>query len=733
MPFGVEPMQVETGRLVKQADGAVITTIGGTTLIVAVTASSEPREGADFFPLMVDYREKFYATGRIPGGFFKRESRPGDMETLKARITDRAIRPLFPEGLRNEVMVYITIVASDGEHQAEIAALNTTSIALQLSSVPFQTPLGAVRVGRINDEFIVNPTISQMKESELDLIVAGTRSAINMVESGAQELGEDVMIEALKFGHDAIRENIDAQEKFVQSANPKAKVEFQSPKLPVELEQKLEDLLAPMVSELLGEVRTKEAFTEGEHSILKAGVNAFGEEYPDEKSNLRDAAEHILSREVRKLIIEDGKRVDGRQSTEIRPVTVERKVLPSVHGSAIFTRGQTQALGVVTLGTVGDSQMIDDMHGTYDKYFMLHYNFPPYSVGEARPMRAPGRREIGHGALAERALAAMMPDKETFPYTVRMVSEILESNGSSSMATVCVGSLAMMDAGVPLIKPVAGIAMGLVQNETGQTAVLTDIQGVEDHLGDMDFKVAGTTDGITALQMDIKVEGITFEILAEALRQAREARLDILGQMSELIDQPGEMADSAPRVITLHIPVEKIGALIGPGGKTIRGIVEKTGAKVYVSANDGNAADAAKSEVELLTAEVEVEQVYQGKVVRITDFGAFLELLPGRDGLLHVSEMSWERVDHPEDFCQLGDIIEVKVTNVDPEGKVRLSHKVLTEHPEGYVPPPDRERGPRGGGDRGRGGGGDLGRGGDRDRGNREGEYSFRERPRRNK
>ena len=546
IPFGGEPMEMEYGRLAKQADAAVLCRIGGTVLLVAVTAANKAVEGQDFFPLMVDYREKFYASGRIPGGFFKREGRPGDMETLRARIIDRAIRPLFPDGFRNEVMVYITVISSDSEHQAEIAALNAASLALSISSVPFPTMTAAVRVGRIKGEFIVNPTISQLKDSELDLIVAGTKSALNMVEAGAKELDEAVMVEALKFAHTHIAEIIEEMEKFAAKV-AKPKMAYAATVLPQEIADKVQAIAGPLADELVHGKFGKEEFQDLEHELMEKASAPFKESNPELIGAIKGKAEDVLSKAVRKLIIEEKTRVDGRSLTEVRAISCEAPVLPATHGSALFTRGQTQALGVVTLGTVGDAQMIDNMHGTYDKLFMLQYNFPPYSVGEAKMMRGPGRREIGHGALAERALEPMIPSKDKFPYTIRLVSEILESNGSSSMASVCVGTLALMDAGVPLIKPVAGIAMGLVADEQGRMEVLTDIQGVEDHLGDMDFKVAGTLDGITALQMDIKVEGITFATMEKALHQALEARKFIMGKMLETlpVSRP-ELALGAP-------------------------------------------------------------------------------------------------------------------------------------------------------------------------------------------
>ncbi len=755
VPFGAETLVLETGRLAKQADSAILAQVGGTVMLVAVTVSADPLEGRDFFPLMVDYREKFYAGGRIPGGFFKREGRPGDMETLRARITDRSIRPLFPDGMRHEVMVYITILSTDNEHPAEIAALNATSLALLASSIPFPTATAAVRVGRIGGEFVLNPTYQQIEESDMDLIVAGTRSAVNMVEAGAAIVSEDDIVAALRFAHTGIVEIIGGLEEFAGRVGKK-KFKFEPQGLPAEADAKLCESVEAAVKELVHAGLDKEAFSDGEHKIISQATALFKKDQPELVIPARLRCEGLLSKAVRKLIIEENKRVDGRARDQVRPVSCDAPILPTTHGSALFTRGQTQALGVITLGTVGDSQMIDTMHGTSDKYFLMHYNFPPYSVGEARPMRAPGRREIGHGALAERALEPVLPTKDEFPYTIRLVSEILESNGSSSMASVCVGALALMDAGVPIKHPVAGIAMGLVANEAGDSAILTDIQGVEDHLGDMDFKVAGTREGITALQMDIKIEGITFEIMEQALAQAKQARLQILDTMAQTLPAPrAELALAAPRVQVVKIPSDKIGALIGPGGKNVRGIEERTGAKldieedgtVYVSSRDAAGAKSALGAIEELTAEVEVNRIYEGKVVRITDFGAFLEILPGRDGLVHISELDLDRVPSVEDVCQIGDVLKVKVINIDPAGKVRLSRKSVLMEERGITedprPPRRDDRGGRpsgGGGDRGGGRGDRPERGGRPDRkdegssgeggGRGGGEYGFRERPR---
>ena len=760
IPFGAESLNLEYGRMAKQADAAVLARVGGTVLLAAVTVSPKPLEGRDFFPLMVDYREKFYASGRIPGGFFKREGRPGDLETLRARIIDRTIRPLFPEGLKHEVMVYITIVSSDNEHPAEMAAINAASLALRIASVPFPKATAGVRVGRLNGEFILNPTLEQIKEGDLDLIMAGTREAINMVESGAKEISEEEIVEALEFGHKAIVEIIDGIEAFTKKVG-KEPFAFEVVQLPKEIEKKIDKTAGAAYEEMVHAKLDKTAFEVREHEIVDEACKLCPEDQPELKGAIRIRCEELLSLAVRKLVIEEGKRVDGRAMNEVRPITCEAPILPSTHGSALFTRGQTQALGVITLGTMGDSQMMDTMLGTWDKHFLLQYNFPPFSVGEARPMRGPGRREIGHGALAERAVSPMLPSTDDFPYTIRMVSEILESNGSSSMATVCVATLAMMDAGIPLIKPVAGVAMGLIGDDKGRMEIMTDILGDEDHLGDMDFKVAGTRDGVTALQMDIKIEGVTFEIMKKAMAQAREGRLHILDKMAELLAEPrSEMAPSAPRVNVLQIPVEKIGAVIGPGGKVIRGIIERTGVaidvqddgRVFISSPDGVKSALAEKEIKQLTADIEIGQVFEGKVVRLTDFGVFVELLPGRDGMCHVSEMDIDRVEHPEDMCQMGDTMKVKVVNVDPTGKVRLSRKAVLCEEQGIEYVDSRPSGPRGGGGRGgpRGGGGGGrggdrgGRGGPRGGGDRGGgrdsrpsqggdklDYGFRERPRR--
>ena len=753
LPFGAIDLEMETGHLAKQAHGAVVAVIGETTALVAVTHSDEPQQGRDFFPLMVDYREKFYASGRIPGGFFRREGRPGDPETIKARITDRALRPLFPAGMRHEIMVYITIISSDNINPADVAAFNAASLALQISDIPFPVPVAGVRVGYEDGNYILNPTFEQLEKSELDLMVCGTREAINMVEAGAKEVSEEVILGGLKFGHEAIVKILDAMIPFVKKAG-KPKFDPATPQVPEDVRKKITELGKPRFTELVKQGATKEDYGRQEHQIVKEIAQEFAESHADLKGPIRDVIEEVHGEAVRTLVCGEKKRVDGRSFTEIRPIQCEVSVLPQTHGSALFTRGQTQALGVVTLGTIDEAQKIDNMLGISSKRFLMHYNFPPWSVGEARPMRASSRREIGHGALAERALAPILPDLADFPYTVRIVSEILESNGSSSMATVCAACLSMMDAGIPIKKPVAGIAMGLVAHGD-QMAVLTDIQGVEDHLGDMDFKVTGTRDGITALQMDIKIESVSAELLSQALQQAKDARFQILDSMKEALAAPRpELSPNAPRLTVLKIPTSKIGMVIGPGGKTIRSIIEQTGVKidveddgtVYIASKEADAAKAAEEMVLKLTEEVEMGKVYKGKVVRVENYGAFVQLLPNKDGLLPISELEMGRVDRVEDVCDMGDEIEVKVINIDDMGRVRVSRRALLAEAAGepYEPsvrPGGSRGGPRGGGGRGgprsggRGGPGGPrggGRGGDRggERGPARSGMGFRERPR---
>ena len=684
MEWGGRPLTLETGRIARQADGAVLVTYGETVVLVAVTAAKAAKPDIDFFPLTVNYAEKTYAAGKIPGGFFKREGRASEKETLVSRLIDRPIRPLFPEGFYNEVQVVCTVLSHDLETDSDIPALIGTSAALAISGVPFMGPVGAAKVGFIDGQFVLNPTKSQLEVSDLDLIVAGTRTSVLMVESQAKELSETQMLDAVMFGHRAFQPVMDM---IIAMAEESAKEpwDFVAAEYPHELVSGIKEIAA-------NQLRAAYTITNKQERV-KAIADAKGaakqkfvaEGGPSEK--LVGAILKKLEQEiVRTAIAKDKMRIDGRNPEQIRPITCEVGILPRTHGSALFTRGETQALVVATLGTSQDEQLIDALEGAYDEHFMLHYNFPPYSVGEAGPLRAPGRREIGHGKLAWRSVRPMLPAKESFPYTIRVVSEITESNGSSSMASVCGASLAMMDAGVPLQNPVAGIAMGLVLEGTDYT-VLSDIMGDEDHLGDMDFKVAGTTNGVTALQMDIKINGITEEIMRVALKQAQAGRIHILGEMSKALTAPGELSSNAPRITTLKIPVDKIREVIGSGGKVIREITETTGTKIDIGedgtinifATTGEAAEAAQKWIEGITAVPEIGKIYEGKVVRIVDFGAFVNFLGGLDGLVHISEMADHRVNQVTDVLNEGDKVKVKVLEIDGRGKVRLSMKVVDQ------------------------------------------------------
>jgi polyribonucleotide nucleotidyltransferase len=660
-------------------------------VLVTACADANPREGVDFLPLTCDYKENAYASGRIPGGFFKREGKPPEKEVLTSRLIDRPIRPLFPDGWRNETQVIALVVSADTDNDSDVLAITGASAALALSSIPQSRTLAGVRVGFADGDFIINPTFEQRKRSTLDLVIAGTKDGIVMVEAGAKEVPEDQMVQALDRGHSAIKEIVAGIEALAkQAGKPKrtaaAKRET-SKELIAEVEGKL---LGPLADAM----RIKEKLEN--YATVDRTLNEFLAELHDEdleiKAEKKLVAKGLKEKILRDEILERGRRLDGRRFDEIRPITIEVGVLPRTHGSCLFTRGETQALVVATLGTADDQQKVETVDGETWKRFMLHYNFPPFSVGEVKFLRGPGRREIGHGALAERSLAPMMPAEESFPYTVRVVSEITESNGSSSMASVCGGSLAMMDAGVPLKAPVAGVAMGLVMNEeTGKYAVLTDIAGAEDHYGDMDFKVTGTSAGITALQMDIKVGGVTAEIMTKALEQARQGRMHILGKMQEILAATrGDVSKHAPRIITIKIPVDKIRDVIGPGGKMIRSIIERTGVKIDVEDNgtvnvaSADEASAAKAIgiIQELTATPELNKTYMGKVQRITDFGAFIEIMPGLDGLLHVSEIAHHRVKDVRDELKEGDSVMVKVINIDPSGKIRLSRKALLPVPE---------------------------------------------------
>lgn len=740
VPYGAENLVLGTGKLAKQANATVIVSVGGTVALVSTVMAPPSDTPRDFFPLTVDYREKAYAAGRMPGGYFKREGRPGEAEILRARLIDRPLRPMFPEGFRQEIQVYINILSFDGKNSADTAALTAASAALIISDIPFHTPVSAVRVGFDGSNFILNPTLDQQATSKLDLVVAGTKKAITMVESGAQMLTEEQMLEALRFAHNEIIKLCEAQEEMRNDIG-KPKQDWQKPEGDATLIAKIRELAQPHFAKVAGIYEKAErsaALDEAKNSI----VAALEEEYPDIASVMKEVFEEEYSASMREAVLSTGIRADGRKLNEIRDISVDLSVLPRTHGSAVFTRGQTQSLGVLTLGTGDDVQDVDDLEEVGSRTFYMHYNFPSFSVGEVRRPSGPGRREIGHGALAERSISPIIPSQEEFPYTIRLVSEILESNGSSSMASVCSGVLAMMDGGVPIKAPVAGIAMGLVL-EGDRYAVLSDIMGLEDHLGDMDFKVSGTADGITALQMDIKIEGVTLEIMEKALQQAKEGRIHILGKMNEAIQTPrSEMSTYAPRIETIWINPEKIKDVIGSGGKVIKEIVAKTGCKidiedsgrVAVASADGEAMARAIQWIKDLTAEAEIGKIYTGKVNRIAEFGAFVEILPGKDGLVHISELEPRRVEKVEDVCQVGDEIIVKVIGVDEKGKVRLSRKQAMEpstHTEaqegsgGEGRRDRRDRGDRGGRDRDRGGRGDRGgrdrggRGGDRDRGPR--------------
>ncbi len=730
MELGGKPFSIEMGRIAKQADGAAFVRLGDTVVLVAACGSNHEREGIDFLPLTVDYREAFYASGRIPGGFFKREGRPTEKEILTSRLIDRPIRPLFPEGWHNETQIIASVMSADEENDPDVIAITGASAALYCSELPFTTPIAAVRVGLIDGELVVNPSYEQLKSAKLNLIVAGSKEAIVMVEAGADNISESQMVEALDFAHQAIKKLVELQEDLYQEIQP-VKLTVEPKEFRPDLYRALEEKYASPLKEAMSTPGKLEGYKKvGE---LKDKLKEqFADSEPEELAEAKAIMEKLEEKVLRVEVLENRKRLDGRKFDEIRHITNEVGVLPRTHGSALFTRGETQALVTVTLGTSADTQRLESLGGDSEKRFMLHYNFPPYSVGEVKMFRGPGRREIGHGALAERSLAPVIPSEEEFPYTVRIVSDILESNGSSSMASVTGGALALMDAGVPLKAPVAGIAMGLVK-EGDNYAILTDIAGAEDHYGDMDFKVAGTESGITALQMDIKIEGLTSAIMAEALEQARQARVFILGTMTETISGPREKISSfAPRIFTMQIPTDKIRDVIGPGGKMIRSIVERTQVKIDVN-DDGNVSIASADEesarkamqiIEELTAVAEIGKTYLGKVQRIVDFGAFVEILPGTDGLLHVSEVADYHVKDVHSELSEGDQVLVKVINIDPQGKVKLSRKAVLREQAGepYEPPPpqpprpprDRDRGGRGGpgGNRRSGGGG-----GRRDRG----------------
>lgn len=707
LEVGGRTLTFETGKMARQASGAVFATYGDTQVLATAVGSTEPRDGIDFFPLTVDYEERLYAVGRIPGGFIKREGRPTEKAILSSRITDRPLRPLFPKGYKNDVQVVITVLSVEQDNAPDILGINAVSAALHLSFIPFMGPIGAVSVGRINGEFVINPTVEQCAESDMFIAMCGTKDAINMVECKADEVGEDVILDGLMFGHEEIKKIVAFIEEFRAEAFEHGiaaeKLEFVKPPFTAEIEEAVKPVAKEKynaayrkcASEKIQKKEREEIFAAVQDEI----VAQFEEEYPENLDEIKEIIGAAQKETVRRIIAAEKLRVDGRHVDEVRPINCEVGVLARTHGSALFTRGETQILNVCTLGSLSDEQILDGLGVEESKRYMHHYNFPPYSVGEARPMRGPGRREIGHGALAEKALVPMIPSEKTFPYALRLVSEAIASNGSTSMGSVCASTLSLMDAGVPIKAPVAGVAMGLIKDNDDIT-ILTDIQGLEDALGDMDFKVAGTSEGVTAIQMDMKIAGITREVFVEALEQAKKGRMHILGKMLEAINQPrAELSEFAPRIINTKVHPDKIREIIGSGGKTIKKIVEETGAKidieddgsVYIASVDAKKGEAALRIIEAIVEEVEVGKIYEGTVVKIADFGAFVQIIPGvldtsgKDGMVHISELMNRRVEKVTDLLKEGDRVVVKVLNVDHQGKVKLSRKaVLAEGiPEG--------------------------------------------------
>jgi len=673
--------KVEIGRMAKQASGACFISVGETAVLVSAASASKPKafiDGNVFLPLTVDYKERTYAAGKIPGGFFKREGRSHESEILTSRLIDRSIRPMFPEGWDRETQISAMVVSSDGINDTDVISMIGTSIALMISDIPYDTPIGAVRIGKVDGKLVINPTTEEQKLSSLDLVVAGTMDSLSMVESGAKELSEIEMIEALSVAQSEVKKICE----FQLSLPRKQKVAVSVSQVNSTLVNDVCEYAKPFMGEIISR-KGKSERDEAWDDFKKAAVAKFSEKYPESAVHIVGALEDLFYQSARALVLEKNIRADGRKLDEIRPIECLSSILPRAHGSALFTRGQTQALAVVTLGSPGDMQIMDELNGEYKERFMLHYNFPGFATGEPKPERSPGRREIGHGALAKRALYPILPSQDVFPYTIRIVSDILESNGSSSMASVCGGSLALFDAGVNVKASCAGIAMGLVK-EGNKYAILSDIMGMEDHLGDMDFKVAGSRDGITALQMDIKIKGLTVEIMAKALEQARQGRIKILDIMDAALGKPkSTMSAYAPKMVTTQISPSKIGALIGPGGKNIRRIQEETGVKidieedgrVFISSTDSAAVDSAKTMVDFLTAEIEIGKIYKGRVTKIMNFGAFVEVLPGKEGLVHVSQLAEAHVKNVSDVVSEGDEITVKAIEIDSQGRVNLSRK----------------------------------------------------------
>jgi len=745
--FAGRKLVIETGRMAKQAAGSALVQFGDTMVLAAVTVS-DVQSPLPFFPLLVEYREKTYAAGKIPGGFIKREGRPSDGEILSARIVDRSIRPLFPEGFKNEVQVYIYVVSADQENDADVLALVAASFALNHSKIPFMGPIAGVRVGRLQGNWVLNPTFQQLEYSDMDLVVAGSADSIVMVEGGTLEVSEEDVVEAFTIAQKGIGELVKAQEELLKKSARQPKMQWTKAEKPEALVARVKELASPKIGDAINK-KEKHTRIEAVELVKKEVAEFLLTEYPENASDVKELLGDVEYHSLRSQVLDSGHRVDGRKPNEVRPISIDTGVLPRAHGSALFTRGQTQALVSATLGTANDVQRLDsiDEASEQTKSFMLHYNFPPFSTGEVRPVRGTSRREIGHGNLAERALHAVLPAFEEFPYTIRVVSDILESNGSSSMASICGGSLSLFDAGVPIRSAVAGVAMGLIK-EGKKYAVLTDILGTEDHLGDMDFKVAGTRTGITSIQMDIKIQGLDLKIMKEALAQAKDGRLHILGEMDKAMSAPNkELSKYAPRIITVQISPEKIGDLIGPKGKTIRGIQEETGSEITVDDNGvvtiaavgGEAMERARQMVQAITAEPVVGEIYEGPVKSTTPFGAFIEIMPGTEGLLHISEMQHGRTEKTEDVVKKGDRVKVKLIERDERGRLRLSRKALMPKPEGM---PEGEGAPVGAGGpdgeavggtgngsgEGRGEGrGDRPRGGGRSR-SRQGGGSSRER-----
>jgi polyribonucleotide nucleotidyltransferase len=699
--LGTKTLTFETGKLAGQAGGAVTVRLGDTMVFAAATMSSVVRTNQDFFPLTVDYEERMYAGGRIPGSFFRREGRPTEEAILTARLADRPLRPLFPKDLRNDVQVILYSFSTDGENPIDILAVNAASAALMISDIPWGGPVGAVRVGRIEGEFILNPTFADIEYSDLDLRLAGTQEALIMVECGAQEVPEQVIVDALEFGHTAIQSLISVQLQMASEIG-KPKRQYVPYMIEETMISSIQDMVVAPLQEIFAQPYNKSLQYQAIEALQKSVITEFAGEDETKVSAVTTAFDEALKTVVRKRILEEGLRPDGRKVTEIRPIWCEIDVSPRAHGSGLFTRGETQVLTLATLGTPREAQEIDSLSPSESKRYMHHYNFPPFTTGEVKPLRGASRREIGHGALAERALLPVLPAEHDFPYTLRLVSEVLSSNGSSSMASVCGSTLALMDTGVPIKAPVAGVAMGLIKDGERYT-VLTDILGSEDHLGDMDFKVAGTQKGITALQMDIKIKGITSKIMSEALEQAQEARLAILEKITATIASPRpDLKPHAPRITVVHIPVDKIGAVIGPGGKVIRSIQEETGAKidigedgsVFIATADGDSARRAVERVEALTETPVIGRIYTGRVVRVTDFGAFVEILPNIDGMVHISQLDSERIEKVEDVARMGDELTVMVTGIDDQGKIRLSRQAVLE---GWTAEEAQQRDRRGG------------------------------------